>query len=1025
MIRDLRFQLVLGCFVLSGLAGLIYQTAWSQQFAFVFGTSELAVATVLAAYMAGLMAGAHLSGRFLHRLKRPLWVYGVLELGIAISALAVPFGLRVAQKLQGVWLADPQLSGGTSETGSAFFYLISAFVILFVPTALMGATLPILARHAVREDRHIGPRIGLLYGANTAGAAAGALSAAFFFLPWLGLGLTVWIAVGLNAAVFGFALLLEKSAADHDPAQADGSADLDDAPTIALDPAPSGRWILPVILVSGIVSFCWEVLWTRLLSHLLGGSIYAFGLMLATFLVGIAVGSTVASRWADSPERARAGFALSQLAIALTSFGAFLMVDRLPDLLGDPVGQLLHASLASSATLLPGAIFIGATFPFAVRILTARAAETGQASARVYAWNTFGAIVGAVGAGFFLLPALEIAGTARAAIATSALLALISASIHRPLRSAVLVGAVSLLTWIAVFPPSTPWNVLRSSPLSGRLVEGEVAFFSVGRSSTVLLSEQPGLWRLSTNGLPESAITPKGARQGAFSIARWLSMLPVISRPDTESALIIGLGAGITAAAVPASVDEVHVVELEPEVVRANRVLADLRAHDPLSDPRLTLHINDARSLLHLSRRTFDVIVSQPSHPWTAGASHLFTQEFFELVHSRLEPSGAFVQWIGLRFLDEDLLRSLLATLNEVFPYVEVFQPPPGGALLFLAGEQPLTRPEDFQRGYASNRDSWWLLGHPSAESVLAARRLDADASRALGAGAPISRDLRNLFRTESAKAMRAPLGRRSLDELLRDEDPLLARAREGRLKHPLFFVRTLIQRKSFQRAGALADALVDETDRRTAQALLWLQNQRQPQARRALAQILRTHPQAEEALAALLLMEGQAVIQGRRPGLEARIAEMGGDATTVTEGWRHSALGDRIGLESLEADLASIAPESPFFQASTKLRIHWRQISGRPEMASEALHLLDGLLAMELRPNLKLLHRARLAVDAEDYLAATASYHELLRAKPKAQTARKVLGVLRQTDPRIRPAISYPELEAAFAQLAAADPSP
>ena len=1021
MIRDLRFQLVLGCFVLSGLAGLIYQTAWSQQFAFVFGTSELAVATVLAAYMAGLMAGAHFSGLFLHRLERPLLVYAILELGIAISALAVPFGLNIAQKLQGAWLADAQLSGGTSETGSAFFYLISAFVILFVPTALMGATLPILARHAVREDRHIGSRIGLLYGANTAGAAAGALTAAFLFLPWLGLGLTVWIAVGLNAAVFGLALLLERKAADQIPTQADTTDD--SPPTVALDPAPAGRWILPVILVSGIVSFCWEVLWTRLLSHLLGGSIYAFGLMLATFLVGIAVGSTVASRWADSPERARVGFAFSQLAIAITSLGAFLMVERLPGLLGDPVGKLLHASLASAATLLPGALFIGATFPFAVRILTARAEETGQASAKVYAWNTFGAIVGAVGTGFFLLPALEIDGTAQAAIATSALLAVISASVHRPLRTVVLAGAVLLLAWVAVFPPATPWSVLRSSPLSGRQIEGEVAFFSVGRSSTVLLSEQPGLWRLTTNGLPESAITAKGARQGAFSIARWLSMLPVMSRPDSESALVIGLGAGITAAAVPASVDEVHVVELEPEVVKANRTLAGIRDADPLADPRLTLHINDARSLLHLSRRTFDVIVSQPSHPWTAGASHLFTREFFELVQSRLEPSGAFVQWIGLRFLDEDLLRSLLATLNEVFPYVEVFQPPPGGALLFLAGEQPLTLPEDLRRGYASNQDAWWLLGYTSAESVLTARRLDAATSRTFGADAPVSRDLRNLFRTRSAKAMRAPLGRRSLDELLRNEDPLLAQAREGRLKNPLFFVRALIQRKSFQRAGALADALIDETDRRTAQALLLLHNQRRPQARRALSQILRTNPQAEEALAALLLMEGQAVIQGRRPGLEARVAESGGDALVVTEGWRLSALGDRLGLEGLEAGLASIAPASPFFNAATQLRIRWRQASGRPDLAAEALHLFDGLLAMELRPNLKLLHRARLATAAGDYLSAKASYHELLRAKPKAQTAQKVLGVLRQVDPKDHQAIDYPALEAAFARLAATEP--
>ncbi len=1024
MSRDFRFLLVLGCFVLSGVAGLIYQTAWSQQFAFVFGTSELAVATVLAAYMAGLMAGAHLSGIFLHRLKRPLLTYSLLELGIAVSALAVPFGLEIAQKVQATWLADSALGGGASETGSAFFYLISAFLILFLPTALMGATLPILARHAVHEDRQIGLRIGLLYGANTAGAAAGTLVAAFVFLPWLGLGLTVWIAVGLNAVVFVLALALERQPTDRAIARKDEDEALLE-PTVSLRPARSGRWILPVILVSGIVSFCWEVLWTRLLSHLLGGSIYAFGVMLATFLVGIAIGSTVASRWANSAERARAGFAFCQLAIALSSLGAFLMVERLPVWLGDPAGKLLHASLASAATLLPGALFIGATFPFAVRILTERASETGQSSARVYAWNTFGAILGAVGAGFFLLPALEIDGTARAAVATSALLALISASIRRPRRHVVLVGSTLVLLAMALFPPPTPWNVLRSSPLSGRMVEGEVAFFSVGRSSTVLVSEQPGLWRLTTNGLPESAIAPKGAREGAFSIARWLSMLPVLSRPDLKSMLIIGLGAGITAAAVPDSVDEVHVVELEPEVVKANQTLADLRQKDPLSDPRLSLHINDARSALNLSRRTFDAIVSQPSHPWTAGASHLFTREFFELVHSRLEPSGVFVQWIGLRFLDEDLLRSLLATLNAVFPYVEVFQPPPGGALLFLAGDEPLAGPEDFERGFAAARDPWWLLGHPSAHSVLAARRLDARASRAFGADAPISRDLRNLFRTRSAKAMRAPLERISADQLLANGDPLVAQARAGRLDQPLFYVRTLIQQGSLRRAGAVADALVDDTARRTAQALLLIHHQRRPQGKRALFQILRARPDAEEALGTLMLMEGQALIQGQRPAIADLVEQFGGDAATVNEAWRRSALGDRAGLRNLEPALASIASGSIFFRPATQLRIRWRESSGQPSLAAEGLHLLDGLLAMENRPGLKLLHRARLAAVAQDSHSVRASYQELLRSKPKPKTARAVLKALRQTDPGLRPAIDYNSLEIAFSSMASNNADP
>ena len=764
MRRDPSFALLLACFVLSGFAGLIYETAWTQQLSLLFGTSELAVAAVLAAYMGGLLLGAVLAARLLDRVRRPLLVYGLLELGIAVSALAVPTLLDAVRAVQIRWLGGrPDLPSGDS-LGAALFDLFATFLVLLPPTAMMGATLPLLARHAVARDTQLGPRVGLLYAANTMGAAVGTVVAAFVLLPALGLGRTVWAAAGVNGLVFLVAVLLVR-ASGKGATQTFHAASIPDAvPT-------SGAWILPLILLSGAVSLTGEILWTRLLSHLLGGSVYAFAVMLATYLVGIALGSAVASRRAADAASARSAFILAQLGGAAMSYLAFGMVDRLPALLrdagtGEPISPLLGAA-AACATLLPGALFLGATFPLAVRILADGAHQAGTASARVFAWNTLGAVGGAIGAGFVLLPALRLTGTLTAMVAVGLGLALLAALCKRPRRRALAAVAVGGLLALAALPPPTPWNVLRTTPLSGRPISGEIEYYGVGRGANVLLFADDGEWRLTTNGLPESSIQPAGARIGRFTVARWLALLPHVGHAEIDSLLIIGLGAGLTLDAVAPGVREIDLVELEEEVVRANRAVADRRARDPLADPRLRIHLNDARGALQLSSKRFDAIVSQPSHPWTAGASHLFTREFFTLAREHHEPPGVFVQWIGLRFVDEALLRTLLATLLDVFPQVEVYEPLPGGGILFLAGNSAWDARSGAASALAADPEQWRRLGILTAEDLLAARRLDTAGSRLFARDAPLATDQHNLLRIRSPHIRAEALDSRRLDKLL------------------------------------------------------------------------------------------------------------------------------------------------------------------------------------------------------------------------------------------------------------------
>src|SRR5438093_8352341 len=253
----MTFALLLACFFLSGFSALLYETAWMREFAFVFGTSELAVVAVLAAYMGGLALGAALAARVAPRVRRPVPASGVRELGIALWALALPSAIRAVSALYLGWLGGLDALPETLGIATHAFHLAGAFAVLVPCTALMGATLPLLASHAVTRDDQIGPRVGLLYAVNTTGAIAGTLTAAFVLLPALGLRHTVHVGPAVNSLAFATAAALARRAPPG---------------TAAPAPRASGvPWILPAIAVSGAVSFGYEVLWFRLFGQLLGG----------------------------------------------------------------------------------------------------------------------------------------------------------------------------------------------------------------------------------------------------------------------------------------------------------------------------------------------------------------------------------------------------------------------------------------------------------------------------------------------------------------------------------------------------------------------------------------------------------------------------------------------------------------------------------------------------------------------------------------------------------------------------------
>jgi len=922
---SLRYPLLLICFFLSGFAALLYETAWTREFGFVFGTSELAIAAVLAAYMAGLALGAAAAGRFVERVRRPVLVYGALELGIALFALAVPLGIRAATTLYVTLFGGRPTLPDEAGLGAALFHLIGSFAILMPCTALMGATLPLLTRHVVQRDEQVGPRVGALYATNTAGAIAGTLCAAFLLLPELGLRRTVYVGVLVNAVVFLAAAWLARG------------AELPIKPRAWIARSPTrGGWILPAMAISGAVSFVYEVLWTRLLGLLLGGSVYAFATMLASFLMGITLGSAAAARMARTPEEGARGFAFAQIGIAALSLAAFALADRLPMLAASVdaggSGSLLGNAAVAIAVLLPVTLCIGATFPFAVRLMADTPEHASAVSARVYAWNTIGAIAGSIAAGFLLLPWLGFAGTTTVGVAANLVLAAAAGALAKPARSAPIALALLGVVALVALPPTSPWTLLRSSPMNAKPALGEVSYFAVGRSATVLLLDDGREWQLRTNGLPEASIDRPDEIPGRYREARWLGLLPTLTRPDSSQLLVIGLGGGVALEAVLPTLRRVDVIELEPEVVEANRWLSDKRATDPLSDPRLTIHVNDARGALQLSGEHYDAIVSQPSHPWTAGSSHLYTREFFRLVRTRLRTGGVFVQWIGIRFVDEPLLRTLVASLIDVFPEVEVYIPAPG-ALLFAASDAPFDVIQTAREALDAAPEAFARHGLYQLEDVVAALVLDAPGARAFARGAPVSTDDANLLATRSPRLGDAVLNMRSLQSLLAPHEPLPRLASQ---LDALALVRILLNRGERERAEALVPTLEAGVLRETAAGWTELARGRRRGAIQHFERALALEPDALEA------QQARAVLADNPP-------PAGDDAApwhAVLWGGALRQRGDWQALAALDAALARVEASDALFRNALELRAIWRIELGGEQNGGEALALVDVALA-------------------------------------------------------------------------------
>ena len=953
---------VLLLFLLSGFSALVYQLIWTQQFALFFGATASATTAVLASYMFGLGLGAALIGRWIHRIRRPTLWYAIFEAGIAVAALGVGPALGWARWGRGVGAGLLWDDGGNIA-----FYVVASFLVLALPTTLMGATLPLLVRFWVRSRQQISRGVASLYMANTFGAALGTLTTGFVLIPRLGLGQTLGVAVAINVAVALLALAWFR-----------GQASLGDEVDLQEEPATTetvgeerpAAIMFALICGSGLVGMAYEVYWTRVLTHALGGSLYAFAMMLSSFLIGLSLGSLVivVRRW--NAAASWAGFGLAQFGVAASGLIAIHGLDGfLAERMASATGPSFETLSLVAITLVPIALLLGASFPLAVRaVAPSRAGEArygaALASAKVYAWNTLGTIIGSIACGFYFLPRLQFDGTAQLLTIISLCLSVTALTVARgPWRAGAVVGVLAILA-VSLWPPPTPWELLGKSVLAGPFDAQRVSYLGVGHSATVMVQDVYGEQRLTTDGLPESAIEPPGSRPARYAVAHWLGLAPASARPEAEKALVVGFGAGITAQALPAHIRRIDVAEIEPEVIEANRLFSDTRRQDPLADPRLNIIIDDARSLLVTRPERYDLVISQPSHPWTLGAASLFTSELYEVAASRLTEKGIFTQWIGLRFVDTKLLRSQVATLLEHFAYVEVLRPPPTGAAMLLASQSPIELENGLRARWPELAANWREAGVESPGGVVLGRWLDAEGSVRFAQDAEVSKDSHNLLMIHAPWVLTHE-EKDTYDAIV----PLDAVRRWQGSRQDLYPLRRLLHFQQMDRARAALEGIGDPELRAVGQALWDQARGNEGQGRRSLERYL-VDPSKHgikargEALAALLV-----AASNRATGVPSTLVEAVREIpelSLVHRAWQRLRLGDWQGAAQLDPELSKIDPEHPIYVMAIRMRVLWRQNSGLPENAREAIALIEPQLSTTAGPQALML-RVRLAMAAED----------------------------------------------------------
>ncbi len=672
-------------FFASGAAALVYQVLFAKELALVFGSTSTATFTVLATFLGGMAIGSLLGGLLAHRISRPLVAYAGVEVAIAVYCVATPLLFEAIQ------LGYVAAAAGLAPDSSMLLVLRVALgaSVLLVPTVLMGTTLPLLAHAIGPQAGRLGSRVAWLYFANTAGAALGALLTAYFVIPALGAHRTTLVAAVLNLMVALGALEIAKHAISPAPvAAADEPGSM--LPTNRAVFSLRARWAALLALgLGGVLSLGLEVVYIHMLSIVAGNSVYAFGLMVATFLVGLSLGGELARRvllW----RHAEPAFGLMVALLGLSASAALgaLFWNSIPDYFASfanyPAARSFGSreairGLVCSLVMIPPTLFIGAAYVLAMDIVTASGDETKSVALGVgAAVNTLGNIVGVLVFGFVLLPAIGGFDAGRVIAVGAFLLAVLVMVLAVRIRwSAVGTAAASLLVLLATSTARLDYETLSSGanvyfhPQRWGTVIDHAE--SIDGGLTAVVSSKPGsetVLTLLTNGKFQGNDAIAGEMQAQIGFA----LAPLLHQDRRDRALVIGYGTGVTSRVFhEAGFREVEIAELSRDIVRLADEHFESVNRRVSQAPGVKLHITDGRNLLLLSAKRYDVISLEVSSIWFAGAASLYNQEFYQLARSKMNPDGVLQQWMQLHHLSSIDLLQIVASIRSEFKFVSLY----------------------------------------------------------------------------------------------------------------------------------------------------------------------------------------------------------------------------------------------------------------------------------------------------------------------------------------------------------------
>lgn len=705
------------CLLLSGAAGLVYQVVWARYLGLVLGHASYAVVAVLVAFMGGLALGNAWLGRYADRVRRPLSLYAWLEIGIAVYALCFPIYFERCQQMY-VALGSGATPGSPWLLALKF---VVSFALILLPTTLMGGTLPILTRLVTRSLGELRARVAGLYFINSLGAVFGVLLAEFWWIPGWGLDATLLGGATLNVAVGIISLFVASGTREMDIARLTSDStrepDAGSSTTPAADHAEEVyspfelRLAIAAAGISGFVAMLYEVVWTRVLALVLGSSTHAFSIMLVTFIAGITTGAWIVGRW-RSLRRTFDAFGWAELALSLSVLVSMFFYHLLPYYFAK-IGTMItrepeHYWLYELgqlticfAVMFGPALCLGMTLPLASRVATSELARTGRSVGVVFSVNTVGTVLGAALSGLVFLPWLGLARTFALGVGLNLIIALIVLARRNPSLRGVLVWTSPLVVlglvggvhrtlskdWERSFSLGL-WRETRLPPSVSDYVDGlkkvNVRFHRDGAGSTVVVHG----WTNPVSRALEITLRVNGkadaSSRGDVPTQLLSGHLPVLLKGDVKDVMVVGIGSGMTCGAILThpSVQTIDAVEISPEVRDAARTEFAPFNHGALDDPRVRVVLDDAKSFLATSGRTYDVIVSEPSNPWMAGVAGVFSLEYYEACRASLRAGGLMAQWVQTYETNDDTLRMVLATFTSVFPFASVWQPMSGDLIL-------------------------------------------------------------------------------------------------------------------------------------------------------------------------------------------------------------------------------------------------------------------------------------------------------------------------------------------------------